>query len=111
MKKRLVKHGPYYTYEREQHMEKLIYGLILVLCLVLLVAIVAQADRIDLAGLPRAEYTVQQGDTLWSIAKTYRPQEVQMQVFVYELRRINDLDTAMLMPGQTLKIIDGRCPQ
>lgn len=110
MKKRLVKHGPYYTYEREQQVDKVMYGLVLVLCLLLLVAIVAQADRVDMAGLPRIEYTVQPGDTLWSIAQTYGPPGIDTREYVFELQRLNDINP-QLQVGQTLQVIDGRCPK
>lgn len=52
------------------------------------------------AGGPERSYRVQPGDTLWSIAeKTFAgdPREG-----VWELRERNELDSAVIVPGQVL---------
>ena len=52
------------------------------------------------AGGPERSYRVQPGDTLWSIAeKTFAgdPREG-----VWELRERNELDSAVIAPGQVL---------
>jgi nucleoid-associated protein YgaU len=47
--------------------------------------------------------TVQPGDTLWSIAQRTAPQRDPRQV-VDQLRRLNQLNSVALTPGQTLKL-------
>ena len=47
---------------------------------------------------------VQDGDTLWNIAKEYNENDTDLRKFVYKIRELNDLDDAMLYPGKELKI-------
>jgi nucleoid-associated protein YgaU len=49
---------------------------------------------------------VQPGQTLWSIAKDVAPDRDIREV-IYEIRRINGLDTAMVRSGQTLVLPTG----
>jgi LysM repeat protein len=58
----------------------------------------AFARSSDASG-PEQRYVVRQADTLWSIAATRYsdPREG-----VYELRRRNDLDGTVIVPGQVL---------
>ena len=52
---------------------------------------------------PGAVVTVQPGDTLWSIAGQVAPRRDPRRV-VEQIRRANHLDSASIMPGQTLKV-------
>lgn len=47
--------------------------------------------------------TVQEGDTLWSIASSYNIDK-DIRKSVYIIRELNKLDTAIIMPGQELMI-------
>ncbi|UMZ73539.1 LysM peptidoglycan-binding domain-containing protein [Natranaerofaba carboxydovora] len=47
---------------------------------------------------------VQDGDTLWNIAKEYNENDTDLRKFVYKIRELNNLDDAMLYPGKELKI-------
>lgn len=47
---------------------------------------------------------IQSGDTLWSIAETYRPQHIKLQQFIREIKKHNKMDNAMLYAGTTLQI-------
>jgi LysM repeat protein len=49
---------------------------------------------------------VQPGQTLWSIAKDVAPKRDIREV-IYEIRRINGLDSAMVRSGQTLVLPTG----
>jgi LysM repeat protein len=49
---------------------------------------------------------VQPGQTLWSIAKDVAPDRDIREV-IYEIRRINGLDNAMVRSGQTLVLPSG----
>jgi LysM repeat protein len=49
---------------------------------------------------------VQPGQTLWSIAKDVAPGRDIREV-IYEIRRINGLDSAMVRSGQTLELPTG----
>jgi nucleoid-associated protein YgaU len=48
-------------------------------------------------------YVVRPGDTLWSIAGRFEPDEDPREV-VYELTRANEVDAGGLVPGQRLVV-------
>jgi len=47
---------------------------------------------------------VQKGDTLWSIAETFREPHTDIRRMVYMIRKANDLHSAVVYPGQKLTI-------
>lgn len=47
---------------------------------------------------------VDHGDTLWSIAQANYDQSGDMRQYVYKIRKLNDLQTAMIYPGQVLHL-------
>ena len=54
------------------------------------------------ASGPVRHYTVQPGDTLWSIAEQHLNGDPRQGV--WELERANSLDSAAIMPGQRLLV-------
>lgn len=48
--------------------------------------------------------TVQPGDTLWSIAKEYKPKGADLREFVYEIEANNGIEDCEIFSGQTLFI-------
>ena len=58
-------------------------------------------------SLTKAEYTdvqILSGDTLWSVAETYMPEEMDTREAVYELCKINDISAAELYAGMTIQV-------
>lgn len=51
------------------------------------------------------EYTVVQGDTLWSIASENKKAGQDIREYIYELREINNMNDCLLYPNQTITII------
>ena len=48
-------------------------------------------------------YIIKSGDTLWSISKKYKPENVGYREYIYELRKSNGIDSN-IYPGQIIKI-------
>lgn len=48
-------------------------------------------------------HTVSSGESLWELAEKYAPDD-DPRAFVFELRRLNGLDTSSVSPGQKLLI-------
>jgi len=51
-----------------------------------------------------AEHLVVTGDTLWDIAAVHTPAGGDVRLTVFEIRRVNHLDTATIVPGQVLQV-------
>ncbi len=50
------------------------------------------------------EVTVENGDTLWNIARSYGPANADTRVVVYNIERVNGISADSLMPGQILLV-------
>lgn len=48
--------------------------------------------------------SVSSGDTLWEIARQYNHEDKDIREFIYEIMAENNMKTAMLNPGQEIKI-------
>lgn len=51
-----------------------------------------------------AEVTIRRGETLWGIASAYATPETDVRRLVHEIVRLNDLDGALIRPGQVLRV-------
>ncbi len=50
------------------------------------------------------EIKIFEGDTLWKIAKRYMPDKYDTRYLVYKLKEFNDLESAYIYPGDTIKV-------
>ncbi len=50
-------------------------------------------------------YTVNKGDTLWTIVQEYKASNKDTRQYIYELKRVNNMTTSNIYEGQELKII------
>ena len=54
------------------------------------------------------DYTVTKGETLWSIAKEYTPNDKDIRQTIYEIKQINNMQTSNVYENQTIKIKIGQ---
>lgn len=47
---------------------------------------------------------VNEGDTLWEISKNYMPKDQDIRKSIYEIEKLNDLNSCNIKPGQVLMI-------
>lgn len=48
-------------------------------------------------------YIVEKGDTLWNVAERYKPDGLNMNKYIHELRKINGIG-ADIYPGQVITV-------
>lgn len=80
----------------------------IILCLFLLTPLMAIGGPIFSVGGIEGEIKeimVEKGDTLWSIAQRFYPKEDDIRKYIFHMKQINQLDGALLVPGQRLKLV------
>ena len=61
----------------------------------------------DVSAAQKPEYVtvkVQDGDTLWTLAKEYGPQDQDIRETIYNIRKLNDMDSSNIIAGQYITI-------
>jgi len=76
----------------------------LIITLAILAGVIFLSQKPEPQAIPVYIHTVQNGETLWDIARQY-PGDPRKTV--YEIREMNDLESAIIYPGQ--KLIVRRC--
>ena len=74
-----------------------------------LIIIILLAGAFRYADKPEMKvctYTVQKGDTLWSLSRKYCPNEWDLRKWTWEVQKLNHLTTdEYLLPGAQIKIL------
>lgn len=86
-----------------------LYWVLIILMVVIVLTITFKAKRPEKTNnyLGYTEYTTQEGDTIWSIARGCDlPQDIRKTIF--DIRSKNNLDSSIIFPGQTILIPEGR---
>lgn len=52
------------------------------------------------------EVYVQRGDTLWSIAENYVPDNVDIREYIYEVRKLNNMASANINAGDIITVYE-----
>ncbi len=58
----------------------------------------------EASGSDAITVTVSSGDTLWSLAEKYKPEDKDTREFVRKIASFNEMDGLMIYVGQTVKI-------
>lgn len=48
--------------------------------------------------------TICQGDTLWSIAEKYKPNNIYMPEYIYDIKELNNMDNSNIHIGDTILV-------
>lgn len=80
-------------------------GILTLLALILLfIAIYFATKATDKKLLDTEAYTIQNGETLWSICSQYRPEGMNIQEYIYNVQKYNDTGS-VVYAGQTIEVL------
>lgn len=77
------------------------------IAVILLIVIVITAIRLlskEDKGYELTNYIVRTGDTLWSIAETYAPEDMDIREYIYFIEEDNELTNKIIYPNMNLTI-------
>ncbi|MBE7033324.1 MAG: LysM peptidoglycan-binding domain-containing protein [Ruminococcaceae bacterium] len=89
---------------RKLRRQRRVFFLVLTLVLTLMASSVFSSSGNDNEKYIIVSVTVQPGDTLWSIAKEYKPDGKDLREFVYEIADNNGIDDCNIYCGQTIYV-------
>ena len=81
--------------------QRMLFAAAIVMAIVVFMTIDGSGET---SGEPLLEHYVETGDTLWSIAAEYKPEGRRMDEFVYEIKKLNDLESSLIFAGEILMI-------
>lgn len=76
-------------------------AIVLLLAILILSIISGQEKRTPEAT---ESYTVQSGETLWSIGTKYRPDDMSIQEYIYNLKDYNNIGS-IIYAGQVIEVL------
>lgn len=91
--------------KRIKRLKRVCLGLLLILFMSLLVLGGHFFTARGVGEMISVEVEVRPGDSLWSIAQRYYPKERDVRPYIYEMKRVNQLDDVLLRPGQKITLI------
>ena len=77
----------------------------LMIVLFLILIAVMPKKTVEAYAMKHEEYVVSNGETLWSIASENKKEGQDVREYIYELRKLNELDDCMIYPNQVIKIL------
>lgn len=69
------------------------------------VSVFISASSLDTATTYKS-FIVQRGDTLWSIASEYSPEDMDIREYINEIEKVNPISNSFLAEGQELRLPD-----
>lgn len=94
--------------KRFEMVSQIIAGMInasFIIVLFLILVAIMPKKTVEAYAMKYEEYVVSTGETLWSIASENKKDGQDVREYIYELRKLNDLDDCMIYPNQVIKIL------
>lgn len=94
--------------KRFEMVSQIIAGMInasFIIVLFLILVAIMPKKTVEAYAMKYEEYVVSTGETLWSIASENKKDGQDVREYIYELRKLNDLDDCMIYSNQVIKIL------
>ncbi len=104
MDKHICKPRKYYSIKNRKRFIISVTLLFLSVIFILSAIISNNYARGDKDTGPYITVLIKEGDTLWSIAKRYKPKENDIRQFIKEIREVNSLESANIISGEHIQI-------
>lgn len=78
-------------------------GIITILLIVIVIIAIRLSNKED-KGYELTNYIVRTGDTLWSIAEKYAPDDMDIREYIYFIEEDNSIESKTIYPEMELKI-------
>lgn len=103
-----VNNQDYVKNRANSSVSKLIFNFLLIISLILFITLILiSAFSLIGFGEDNSEvlvHEVQSGDTLWAIAAFYYDNNIDIRKAIYNIKKANDIDSAIITPGKKLII-------
>ena len=64
----------------------------------------ASNNLLNQANIKTEKVTVNNGDTLWNLARRYYDSNTDLRKVIFDIKEINNMSTSDIRPGQQIKI-------
>ncbi len=82
-------------------------AVLLTIVAVFLVLLLASGVGAQSGPIPTSQHRVTSGETLWTIAESMTPPGGDVREVVFTIKRLNELDTSLIRPGDILVVPAG----
>ena len=93
-----------FSLENKKNNFLLLLKIILITVVSVLLIVTFQFESISSSEPELIEIKVVEGDNLWKIADRYYEENIDLRKKIFQIKKVNELDSAMLKPGQKIMI-------
>ena len=81
-------------------MRNMLAGILLIVVVVIAISLSNKEEK----GYELTNYIVRTGDTLWSIAEKYAPDDMDIREYIYFIEEDNSIENKSIYPEMELKV-------
>jgi len=78
--------------------------LITIIAIIIVSVVNLQSAYSSPYSIESEDYWVKKGETLWTIAQKYKPDDYDIRKMIYEIKELNNMETSMIYSGDKIKI-------